>query len=301
MYDRKVYIYNSKNGKLQSNLKRLNDRDLMHPTLNSQVAGMSDTQSVTPSISVDPTKLESNLLASLHQNTENLLIFGNFTKPEISLISKCNLKNIANLNHAEIIEKVSAAVYYEVARKPPCFSNELEILNHDLEHNVNLTKDREKRHNPHNPSNQSIFEPTGSKFEIADMPYHLPVDSNAKNSISWLRISPNNEFIASQRNDMKRIIYIWGNLVEDSNFINKPHSVIECSDDILCASFSPCKDESKLAICTGNDKIYLWTENSILSIENPNDVRFSIVSLRWSSDGKYLILMSKTQMMICFV
>ena len=48
-------------------------------------------------------------------------------------------------------------------------------------------------------------------------------------------------------------------------------------------------------------KLYLWTEESILSIENPNDCRFCVDALRWSPDGKNLILMSRTQMLICFI
>ena len=87
--------------------------------------------------------------------------------------------------------------------------------------------------------------------------------------------------------------------LDDNNAIKAPHSIIETTQNISCASWSPT--QTKLALCTGNDKIYIWTEASILSIENPNDCRFSVTGLRWSRDGKYLILMSKTQMMICFV
>ena len=98
---------------------------------------------------------------------------------------------------------------------------------------------------------------------------------------------------------MEKIIYIWGNLIEDNQSILYPQTVIETLEKITCIAWSPVA--TKLAICTNNDKLYLWSEQSILSIENPNDYRFNVKALKWSPDGKTLLLMNRTQMMVVFV
>ena len=259
VHNRTVYVHDSISGKIKTKISKINE--------------------VSNNFSLD--HLFNSLPCTLHVCTPNLLAFGNLDNPEISLVSKLSFKNLANLDHKEVVDKVNAAVYFEVARKAPVFNSEIDIIT--------------------SGSNAAQAQPgiTGSKFEIADLPYHLPVDTSLSNSISWLRLSHNNEFLASQRSNMKRVVYIWGNLIDDNNSIKAPHSIIETLENIKCAAWSP--KSNKLAICTGNDKIYLWSEESILSIENPNDVRFGVVGLRWSGCGRYLILMSRTQMMICFV
>lgn len=214
----------------------------------------------------------------------NLLIVGKWMEPEISVRSRLTWNEVTCLNHNEIAENCHA-VYFEVSRKPPNFETELQLLS----------------------SEQAGLFQTGSKFDVATQPYHLPVNTDISSSISWLRLSSSGKFIATQRSDMKRVIFIW-QTEPDSSINSKglippnkqsPHSIIEQVSDVTCVAWNP-KSE-KLAICTGNDKLYLWTEESILSIENPNDCRFCINALRWSPDGKNLILMSKTQMLICFI
>lgn len=282
IHNRNIYIYDSVNGTLKSSINRTDEESAPRSSFglvaNAPGAGFPNSKP---------------LECSLHVNTENMFAFGNIQKPEISLVSKLSFKNICNLVHKEVVDKINAAVYFEVSRN---INNNLGNFTSQLE----LDPIGPTRTNPNfqNSEQASLFA-AGSKFEIADLPYHLPVDTCVSSSISWLRVSHNNEFLASQRADMKRVIYIWGNLIDDNNSIKAPHSIIETTQNINCACWSPTT--TKLAICTGNDKIYLWSEASILSIENPNDIRFCVTGLRWSKDGKYLILMSRTQMMVCFV
>lgn len=244
IHDRRVYIYRSCDGKLETALK---------------------------------------VQATLHTWHTQALMIGAWIDPVVTLHSRLTWKEVATFNHQEIIQNCSA-IYYEVSRKPPNFSTEMDVL----------------------ASEQASLYTTGSKFEIATLPYHLPLNTDIAPSISWLRMSSCGRLLASQRADMKRIIYIWGGAhlgttrnLQGAGGGDAPHSIIETVGDITCAAWSP--SEARLAMCTGNDKIYLWSEESILSIENPNDSRFCITALRWSPNGKYLILMSKTQMLICFV
>jgi len=231
-------------------------------------------------------KLETKLgvKATVHAWHNQALLLGHWLEPVVSLCSRLTWKEIASYRHQEVIQNCNA-IYYEISRKPPNFSTEMEVL----------------------ASEQASLYTTGSKFEIATLPYHLPLNTDLAPTISWLRLSPCGRLFASQRADMKRIIFIWGGAhlgtvssgIAPETAPDAPHSIIETVGDITCAAWSP--KEAKLAICTGNDKIYLWSEESILSIENPNDSRFCITALRWAPNGKYLILMSKTQMLICFV
>ena len=245
VHDRKIFIYRTKDGKLETELK--------------------------------------NIEATVYDFHRDLLVVGKWMKNGISLRSRLTWNEISELTHNEIAENCNA-VYYEVSRKPPNFQTEIEVLS----------------------SEQAGLFQTGSKYEVATQPYHLPVNTDISCSISWLRVSPSGKFIASQRSDMKRVIFIWQTEPENLNSkgllppkTRSPHSVIEQVSDVKCAAWNPKND--KLAICTGNDKLYLWTEESILSIENPNDCRFCVDALRWSPDGKHLILMSRTQMLICFI
>ena len=206
-------------------------------------------------------------VASWHSQ---FLALGNFSSPEINLISKLTNKTIFTLYHSTQITKANA-VYYEVTNPIPAPRKEIDCLEQ---------------------------QPTslGSRYELAKLPVDLHRTKQVS-CISWLRVSSCGEFIASQRADMKNVIYIWGNTLSDS--LDSPHSVIEQIEPITCASWSP--KHTKLAICTGNSNIYLWTEDSVISVENPCDSKFFITALRWAPNGESLILLSKTQMMVCFV
>ena len=97
---------------------------------------------------------------------------------------------------------------------------------------------------------------------MATLPYHLPVNTDIAASIRRLRISPCGKFVATQRSDMKRVIFVWAiepekskkGLIPASN--KAPHSIIEQATDIKCAAWSPGGAAARLAVCTGNDKIY---------------------------------------------
>merc|ERR1712038_1918172 len=66
---------------------------------------------------------------------------------------------------------------------------------------------------------------------------------------------------------------------------------------IKCVEWDP--KQSRLALCTGNNKIYMWSPAGSLSVEVPNEATFTVHSLRWHPSGNALVLLSKDQMCVC--
>ena len=58
---------------------------------------------------------------------------------------------------------------------------------------------------------------------------------------------------------------------------------------------------SRLALCTANDKLYLWSPSGSVSVQVPLTSTFHIHSLRWHRNGQSLLLMSKEQFCICYL
>lgn len=64
-------------------------------------------------------------------------------------------------------------------------------------------------------------------------------------------------------------------------------------------SWDPTQD--RLALCTGNNKIYMWSPHGCISVETPCETSFLIQSLKWNRDGNSLMLVGKDRFCVVYL
>ncbi|KAJ8320300.1 hypothetical protein KUTeg_001887 [Tegillarca granosa] len=68
---------------------------------------------------------------------------------------------------------------------------------------------------------------------------------------------------------------------------------------IKCIKWDP--NRTRLALCTGTNKLYMWSPAGCLSVQVPVEGSFLVQSLKWSPEGNAILLLSKDQMCTCYL
>jgi WD40 repeat protein len=137
-----------------------------------------------------------------------------------------------------------------------------------------------------------------SKFIIAPVPFPVPsirVDPESPDPTLGVGIcawSRGDEYLMTRNENMPRAVWIW-----DLKSLSLC-SVLIHREPVRAAEWDPTA--TRLAICTGDQKIYMWRTDgvSIVSVPAPN---FSIRSLKWREDGKALVLLDKVKFCCCYL
>nr|XP_056721358.1 WD repeat-containing protein WRAP73 isoform X2 [Euleptes europaea] len=75
--------------------------------------------------------------------------------------------------------------------------------------------------------------------------------------------------------------------------------VLEQLCPVQLFQWDPCR--SRLAVCTANSRIYLWSPAGCVSVQVPVEGDFQVVSLCWHSSGDSMALMSKENFCMCYL
>ncbi|XP_041377780.1 WD repeat-containing protein WRAP73-like [Gigantopelta aegis] len=136
-----------------------------------------------------------------------------------------------------------------------------------------------------------------SKYEVVSTPLKLPVVSPNGDSpmfgIGKVEFSADNKYMFTQNDNMPTVIWIWS--------IRKMalSEVLVHSSPVRCAMWDPVG--SCLALCTANNKLYMWSPNGCLTVQVPTEGSFTVHSVKWHPSGKILLMQSKDQMCVCFL
>lgn len=193
------------------------------------------------------------------------------------------------------------------------YDKKVRVLNHitwkslsEFEHSANIsagTVYKEEELKPRLPVGEEIGPSTifsiQSKYEISQLPSNVPnippdLDKpNPKIGASWVEFSPDNKYLASIDESMKSTVFIW-NMQKLSLYV-----VLNQVSPVKSIKWDP--KSSRLALATGNDKIYMWSPSGCVSVQVPVGAAFHVHSLAWHPHGDSLILMSKDQMCVCYL
>ena len=69
-------------------------------------------------------------------------------------------------------------------------------------------------------------------------------------------------------------------------------------DAIRSAKWDPTRN--RIAICTGNNRVYFWSKEGTSWIEVPSD-GLAVIGLRWNPEGKSLILLGKDELCCAYL
>ena len=139
------------------------------------------------------------------------------------------------------------------------------------------------------PSKYEIF--SGS-LQIAAIKPDLD-KPNPKMGVSCVEFSCDNRFMFSRNDSMPNILWLW----DMSKF--KLTNVLIQTQAIKHVTWDP--RQCRLALCTNNNKIYMWSPQGCISVEAPCEATFLILCVRWNADGNSLMLIGKDQFCLCYL
>lgn len=139
-----------------------------------------------------------------------------------------------------------------------------------------------------------------SKYELVEVPVTLrsiKPDTDRANpelGIGLLAFSADNRYLATKNDNMPCCVWIWD--------IQKMRLSVVLEQMSPVRSFHWDPIQPRLAICTGNSKVYLWSPTGCVSVQVPVEGTFNVLSLAWHPLGEdSVLLMSKDHLCICYL
>lgn len=148
---------------------------------------------------------------------------------------------------------------------------------------------------------QEVIESTGqSRYEVLSDPHAVRVPSikpdsskpNPRIGVSLIAFSSDNRYLATRNDNQPTAVWVWdiSRLSLCSLLLHEHH--------VRCMAWDPA--QTRLAIATGTNKIYMWSPEGSLAVVMPNEAAFPIQQLQWQKDGSTMLLLSDTEMCVCF-
>uniref|UniRef100_A0A803KS83 WD-repeat protein n=1 Tax=Chenopodium quinoa TaxID=63459 RepID=A0A803KS83_CHEQI len=130
----------------------------------------------------------------------------------------------------------------------------------------------------------------GVRYEVADLPITLPFQKpamdkpNPKQGIGLMAWSSDSQYIYTRDDTIPTTLWIW-----DMQQLQLAAILLQ-KEPIKAAVWNPTS--CRLAFCTGSSHLYIWTPSGAYCVSNPLP-HFTVVDLKWNSDGSYLLLKDK--------
>ncbi|XP_010773186.1 WD repeat-containing protein WRAP73 [Notothenia coriiceps] len=197
---------------------------------------------------------------------------------KVRILNHITWKKITQFEHPAAINNTKAVVYKEVVKRPAVCSDDLSL------HNITI--------------GNTLFN-TQSKYEICPTPVQLPVvkpdpdRANPKIGVSTLAFSSDSRYLATKNDNMASVVWVWD--VQKMSLV----AVLEQTAAVRCFQWDPRRP--RLALCTGNTKLYLWSPAGCVSVQVPTEGGFQVQSLKWHCSGDSLILLGKEQLCLCYM
>ncbi|XP_051915203.1 WD repeat-containing protein WRAP73 isoform X1 [Hippocampus zosterae] len=208
--------------------------------------------------------------------SSQFLAIGSYDE-KVRILNHITWKKIAQFEHPATVTSTKVVVYKEVEKRSAAGSEE---------------------HTRHNITLGSSLLSRRSKYEIHPAPVQMPVvrpdpdRANPKIGVSTLAFSSDSRYLATKNDNMASVIWVW-----DLQKMSL-EAVLEQTSAVRCFQWDPKR--SRLAMCTGNTKVYLWTPTGCVSVEVPSDGGFQVQHLSWHCHGDPLILLGKEQLCLCY-
>ncbi|XP_064642876.1 WD repeat-containing protein WRAP73-like [Lineus longissimus] len=203
--------------------------------------------------------------------TSQFLAIGSYDQ-KVRILNHITWKTVAEHDHPATMENNNVVAYREVEMKP----------------NVQLEF----------PISQQTFS-IQSKYEVIEGLTMVPLikpdlnKANPRLGVGTVSFSPDNKYMYTRNDNMPHALWIW-----DVMRLNLVVVLIQVNP-IRCVSWDTCN--TRLALCTASNKVFMWSPAGSLSVEVPAEASFQISSLKWHPDGNALLLMGKDQMCMCFL
>ncbi|XP_060787460.1 WD repeat-containing protein WRAP73 isoform X3 [Neoarius graeffei] len=210
--------------------------------------------------------------------SSQFLVIGSYDE-KVRILNHITWKKLVEFEHPVTVANPKVVVYKEVEKKPVVGIEDLS------NHHITMTS--------------SSFN-TQSKYEIAQLPVHVsvvkpdPDRANPKIGISAVAFSADNHYLATKNDSMAQCVWLW-----DMQRLSL-QAVLEHTSAVRCFAWDPRRP--RLALCTGNTKLYLWSPAGCVSVKvEVEGIGLQVQSLFWHCDGESLILLGKDQLCVCYM
>ncbi len=139
-----------------------------------------------------------------------------------------------------------------------------------------------------------------SKYEPQDFPFTVPTSKpnpdkpNPKLGVGLIKFSSDGVYIATRNDNMTNTVWIWD--------LIKLRLVAILVQSYSVSDFTWDPQQSRLAVCTGNGKLYLWSPAGCVSVTVPVDsTGFTVNRLAWHPAGSALALVGSSHFCMCYV
>uniref|UniRef100_A0A673YKL1 WD repeat containing, antisense to TP73 n=1 Tax=Salmo trutta TaxID=8032 RepID=A0A673YKL1_SALTR len=135
--------------------------------------------------------------------------------------------------------------------------------------------------------------------KICPLPVQVPVvkpdldRANPKVGVSSMAFSSDNRYLATKNDNMACVVWVWD--MQRLGLL----AVLEQTSAVRCFQWDPRRP--RLALCTGNAKLYLWSPAGCVSVQVPAEGGFQVQSVNWHCSGDSLILLGKEQLCLCYM
>uniref|UniRef100_A0A3P8WQY8 WD repeat containing, antisense to TP73 n=1 Tax=Cynoglossus semilaevis TaxID=244447 RepID=A0A3P8WQY8_CYNSE len=209
--------------------------------------------------------------------SSQFLAIGSYDE-KVRVLNHITWKKIAQFDHPSTISSSKAVVYKEAEMKLTACSDDLSL------HNISIGTNLFNAH---------------SKYEICPLPVQFPTvkpdpdRANPKIGVSMLAFSSDSRFLATKNDNAASVVWVWD--MQKMSLV----SVLEQTSSVRCFQWDPLRP--RLALCTGNTKLYLWSPSGCVSVPVATEGGFQVQSLSWHCSGDFLVLLGKEQLCLCYL
>eukprot|EP00658_Telonema_sp_P-2_P037077 TRINITY_DN26701_c0_g1_i2.p1 TRINITY_DN26701_c0_g1~~TRINITY_DN26701_c0_g1_i2.p1 ORF type:complete len:427 (-),score=83.10 TRINITY_DN26701_c0_g1_i2:209-1489(-) len=136
------------------------------------------------------------------------------------------------------------------------------------------------------------------EYVIHELPYTLPTEgandpSASKTAVSQCSWSGDSKYLLTRSDQYPRVLWIWETLRLGLA------AVVVQRDNIAQVKWAPNGD-AKLALCTGGNKLFLWSPRGCSCVDIPNPGA-EVNAVAWSACGRYLMAHGSRSMCVCYM
>jgi len=234
----------------------------------------------------EPNKFENVMLGVKCVNWSSsgqILAIGSYDQ-KIRFLNNVTYRQIIEFEHPSKISSKDMIIYKEVENRAA--TRIVEQISLD---ELTLNESSAQKSSMNSPSRYELF---NGALQIAAIKPDLD-KPNPKLGVSLIEFSPDNQYMYSKNDSMPNILWIWN--LKTLKLMN----VLIQTMAIKHVSWDPTQD--RLALCTGNNKIYMWSPHGCISVETPCEASFLIQSLKWNRDGNSLMLVGKDRFCVVYL
>ena len=205
--------------------------------------------------------------------SNQFLVVGSYDQ-QARMLNNITWSPICQLKHEQKITDSNVAVYQEIEKK---------MVKLPWETDISATR-------------ANLF---ASQFVVQDIPYQVPgirldaEKANPKLGVGTMMFSCDSSYLATKNDNNPNVVWIW-----DVKKL-RLDSVLVLSRGVKVISWDPC--ETRLATCSGTNKLYMWSPSGCLSTEVRVEEEFLVTGVTWHQGGGALLLTSKDMMCMCYL